>query len=475
MKKNIIISFVFSMLCMLNLSAANNALLAPVAKPATNITPLSFTANWEVAAGAVGYYIDIYSYKAEERVQQYSIRMATTEAEREYLVQDDFHTATTCSVENLNPEVTYYYTVRATDGVEVSEESNEIKVEIKKGEIAAPVLLPATNITDNGFTANWESVPGVNVYWLYLLETYTAQSDEVHTILYEDFSKVTHGTLSQPVVGALEEDLSPYTNTPGWEAIHPIFARGMLGMSAVAGDFPSVILSPRMDLSANDGKFTVEINTLSRPGDEMSVIKECFDALHSEPVDNRKIILDTERKNTSVEFQHVNPDAIGGIDLLFETKGNIIFMDDIKITKTLRTGDSFSIIYFGIIASSNASVMSVPIEIESRPGYRYGYSVVVSKSIDDAPFMDFFGFENKMYIDGLPTSVPTNYTSTDKIYIHNGDLCVTLEDPSLIEVYDISGKMVMNNYGMTGENIIPLINKGLYIVKTQNTTVKIVK
>jgi hypothetical protein len=65
---------------------------------ATDITEISFTANWQAAEDATGYLLDV----------------ATDESFTNFIVQNlDVSNVVSFTIENLNPETVYYYRLRA--------------------------------------------------------------------------------------------------------------------------------------------------------------------------------------------------------------------------------------------------------------------------------------------------------------------------------------------------------------------------
>ena len=120
---------------------------APVATAATNLTPTSFTANWNASVNGTvyGYYLDV----------------ATDAAFTNYLSL--YHNryvdnVLSWEVTGLQPGQTYYYRVRAYGpfGL-ISDDSNTITLTLT---LDAPVALEATNVIATGMSANWEGVAG---------------------------------------------------------------------------------------------------------------------------------------------------------------------------------------------------------------------------------------------------------------------------------------------------------------------------
>jgi len=122
----------------------------PTAKPATNITTTSFTANWSSVSGATSYLLDV----------------STSSTFSSYVTgyqNLDVGSVTSRSVTGLSAGKTYYYRVRAHNTVATSVSSNVISV---KTVPAAPTASAATNVTSSGFTAHWSIVTGATSYRL---------------------------------------------------------------------------------------------------------------------------------------------------------------------------------------------------------------------------------------------------------------------------------------------------------------------
>ncbi len=100
-------------------------------------------------------------------------------------------------------------------------------IEIVNHYIPAPTLLPETNITSNGFTANWNATEGVDEYYLHLYAKHTAQYDETYFFTDYDFSNIiSDGTTIDPEVP--EEISYEYES---WFVFLPIFANNIIGVS----------------------------------------------------------------------------------------------------------------------------------------------------------------------------------------------------------------------------------------------------
>ena len=87
----------------------------PTALGATNVTNSSFTANWSIVSGAIGYRLDV----------------STKQSFSSYVpgYQDlNVGNSTTSAVTGLNANTNYYYRLRAYNGNGTSPNSNVITV-----------------------------------------------------------------------------------------------------------------------------------------------------------------------------------------------------------------------------------------------------------------------------------------------------------------------------------------------------------
>jgi len=118
---------------------------APIATAATNITQTGFTANWNLYHFASKYKIDIYTMVDNQKVYVSGYQ------------NKDVGNVISYTVDGLNSETTYYYLIRATDGISTTINSNEIALTnlAYTLDLFKPIALDATNITNNSFVARW--------------------------------------------------------------------------------------------------------------------------------------------------------------------------------------------------------------------------------------------------------------------------------------------------------------------------------
>lgn len=114
-------------------------------------------------------------------------------------------------------------------------------------QLATPTALPATQMTANGFTAQWQKVEGATSYEVQLTATGNNEgSIEESIMLDEDFKGFNNGKTqdgNQDVANKLDK----YTNTAGWTGLK-LFTTPRnevkMGSSSVAGRLTTPAISP---------------------------------------------------------------------------------------------------------------------------------------------------------------------------------------------------------------------------------------
>jgi phosphodiesterase/alkaline phosphatase D-like protein len=171
-------------------SATGSGKTAPIDPPtaslATNIQITSFQANWQIAANAESYLVDV------------ALNVGFTDLVAGYNGREVVDPSHMLVVNGLEPGQTYYYRVRSRGLGVTSDYSSTITV--MTAALPAPVVQAATNQEVYQFTANWQEVPEANSYLL-----------DVATDLA--FTNVLSAYNSKPVLGSAHNvtGLNPYT------------------------------------------------------------------------------------------------------------------------------------------------------------------------------------------------------------------------------------------------------------------------
>lgn len=212
-----------------------------------------------------------------------------------------------------------------------------------------PQVLPASNITSTGFTANWEPVAGAEAYCVFVYIKDVADSDGEYTIVDEDFDGIDVGSLIEPAGGdEYGVDLSAYgyAFTYGWEAYaYPTFAP-----SLVAG----LLYSPYLDLVNNGGRYKVHITTYANYDDQIRV--ESHGAGEKQVVIYNVEINSSQAQGLStktLEFDNGTRDLFFSAINVTAEVGVADYIDRVQVTQDLKAGD---VVYTNI--ASDEAVMA---------------------------------------------------------------------------------------------------------------------
>ena len=126
---------------------------AVIARPATEISQTWFTANWEVSSTASGYLLDV----------------STDNGFTSYLSgyeNRDVGNVATLPVTGLSVKTSYFYRIRPYNICGTGSNSASVPVTTLIELPVQVIALPATNVVQTSFTANWNSSAGATGYWL---------------------------------------------------------------------------------------------------------------------------------------------------------------------------------------------------------------------------------------------------------------------------------------------------------------------
>ena len=433
---------------------------APTANQPSTATPTYFYATWSRITGATAYLLDVYTKNGDAK---------------EYLLKDDEVTTTSKKVEGLEEGKTYYYTVRTKKGDYISDYSNEIEVVEVVTSVDAPKSLAATNITANGFTANWEAVAKAAKYEVMLFKTETMAEATEKKILDEDFSKVTVGELTGMVeFGKTQEYLDAYTKVPGWYGVSHCFAAGHIGISPYGST--GTITTPALDLSANEGAGKLTINmaegSYGTYYEGAVVTISLYNGNEETAAETQTVTLEKDFKEYTVEFTKGTKESYIEISYSGSYK---LFIDYMNVTTTLNAGDKYtSLVETREIEGNNTSA-DFSVAFDENTTYSYQVIAYVRTVVNGE--IDLLGSaaSEPVEVKYVPTGVNgiTNNGEGTSLRVTDGGVVVVLDSPAAINVYGMGGQMMKSVRGVKGANSISLA-PGVAIVKAGNKSYKVV-
>ena len=433
----------------------------PTAKQPEIATATSFTATWDRISGVTSYLLDVYT-KAEGT------------GEKTYLLKDEEVTTTSKRVEGLEEGKTYYYTVRAKKGDNISDYSNEIEVVEVITSVDAPRGLAATNITANGFTANWEAVAKAAKYEVMLFKAETMAEATEKKILDEDFSKVTVGSLTSIEYGKTQEYLDAYTTVPGWYGVAHCFAAGYMGIYPYSG--AGTITTPALDLSANKGAGKLTINmaegSFGTYYEGAVVTISLYNGNEETAAETQTVTLEKDFKEYTVEFTKGTAESY--IEISY-SGSNKLFIDYMNVTTTLNAGDKYTSLVETREVEGNNTSADFSVAFDENTTYSYQVIAYVRTVVNGE--IDLLGSaaSEPVEVKYVPTGVNgiTNNGEGTSLRVTDGGVVVVLDSPAAINVYGMGGQMMKSVHGVKGANSISLA-PGVAIVKAGNKSYKVV-
>lgn len=342
---------------------AGTFLKAPEAYQPKTVGATSFTATWGKVNGAEGYLLDVYTKDGDTK---------------SYLLHDSEVASTSAEVTGTEEGKEYFFTVRAKKGDAVSDYSNEIRVVEVFNFVLPPKGLPATDVTKDGFTANWEAAEHAAKYDIFLNRIETLTDAKEVNIIEEGFDKVKEGTLQNPEFTS-STTLDEYTQTPGWITDRmECLAKGYMGI-APYGQSGS-IYTPSVDLSANGGAFNVKINmaelNYGQPSSGTPVEIRLYDK-DDNVQETKSATLEEGFKDYDFAFTKGSEDCY--LEIYYKNledeakKQNKLFIDNIAVSQLLAAGDKVNTL---VEKRELGNATSTKFEVPLSENVSYQYALV---------------------------------------------------------------------------------------------------
>ena len=425
----------------------------------------SFTATWSPVEGATSYELSVFSfpYHTSQRVYLDGFK------EKEV-------TDTACFVNGLDENTTYFFMVRAKNANAKSALSKATEVRVAR--LDTPKALPATNVTETGFTANWNGVNLAQGYYVNLYLEHKAKVDGKYYLLDTDFSKVEQGTLAEPVTYEGQVSLDSYVGRSGWYVNNPAFAAGYVGTDNRYATYigESYITSPEMNFSIDGGKTTVSfsVNNPSSSSTNVVVEYDIYDAngqlvaikesqqVISVPAGESKqsVTLTGGVKNCRIL---IIPDA---------TSYNQLFFDDLQVSQMLKAGETVLLGIDRKRAVKDATSYDFNVD-KAEEGSRYAYTVTAYYLGESEEDDVLSSASDMIYVDKNVSGVAEELSAAVKAYAASGMLYVDNAEGKSVQVFNASGALVYSVAAVSGNVEVALPTGGFYIVKVGNKTFKI--
>ena len=262
---------------------------------------------------------------------------------------------------------------------------------------SAPQVLPATDVNESSFVANWEALEGASDYNVELYkvtETAAGEGDAV-ALLEEDFMECVKSNTD------ISSTINDYTISGGWSA-EGVYSEGgalRVGSSVAAGSLKTPVLNA-------DGKVTVSFTSSlysssdSEPQLSVSVVSVA---------DGEVLYSETFVPTASEVVYTLVADVAGGFYVLFTTESDAnekrVYLDNISVHTS-------SDVVMELVASVEGVEACSRLFDNLEAGCRYSYRV---QGADGYGASDFSSFET---VSLLPLSIEDSFADADFVEVY---------------------------------------------------------
>lgn len=435
---------------------------APTAENISDIKDGSFTASWSVVQEATHYLLDVYHYENNERVFEF---------------QDKKVEGNACEVTGLTDGVIYFYSVQAQNETLTSAESNEALVKVSSETVGTPVALPATEVSKAGFKANWKPAENAAFYSLTVYSYYTVPVKGSVIVENEDFSKVVGGTPTNPLYNALSQILDDYTKYPNWEGFTTVLSEGMIGLKnyyQALGQY-AMLTTPIYGVASNNrGNVKIQLDAMSVDCSTDTDLGVCLvDAVTGEATEWQQVTVSSSTQTFSFTFPSSEYYylAIAFADNRNTDEGQtgVVYVDNVRITQDLEKGD----ILWKMYASKSAYNEGLYIETPNlKSAETLSYDVVAITNCDSEESGYLYSDASEEIIVGESGAVEGVEADASKAYGVKGAIRVVAANAGTLEVYNLSGALVLSSELTVGESEV-VLPAGLYVARVNGNVYKV--
>lgn len=435
-----------------------NFFAAPVASQPSQADGTSFTATWSNVSGTTHYYLDVYSYNSS--------------SEKVFVIEnEDCGTLRSKKVTGLTKGVTYYYVVRASNGTATSENSNEIEVVPVVTSIDAPEVSDAT-VSNGKATISWQPVENAVSYIVNIFRHTTLTEDTEVAMLKDDFSKVTIGSLGS-IEFTYNYKLDQYTSVPGWDGAELGLAEGNIVLTPF-GTSEGNLITPLLDLSANDGNLSVVINMTggaygSYYGGAPVIVKlldEEGEELESETVTLKKGYND-------YTFNFTKGTSACKVGIYYPAADYKLFISNISVNQLKKAGSVIK----ELATDDTTDDTTYTFDYTAEDNVKVSYMVyAVGRTVSEGSIADIVSDPSaeKFVTDLAAIGSVGNDNVASVRAAGAGSIEVTTMQPVAVKVYDLNGRLILSTTAEAGTSVIDCHTSGIVIVSIDGKTFKLV-
>lgn len=344
-------------------------------------------------------------------------------------------------------------------------------------DLPVPATQPATDVSEYGFNANWQTVSDVQGYLIKTYVSHKATADgETFDFINTDFDFIeTDRTTEDPDDNGTTEngmviDFLKEPSRGNWKTVNAVYAKGVLGINnawyAVLAN--GAILSPILDLDKGGGKVHVHFRLKGDSNAHRLVVYlRNTDVMPNEVIDSDTISVTTDWVDHKITLS-------GGkkhCDIMFmgldagNQKPLYYFFDKLRVYQELQAGDEPYAPYSDSQTIDPLATRLYVNTIDLAPGEEYSFSVSSSAKGEVSPE------SLKRHLTGrVESNEQISPLMRQPVIILDGNTLRIegCEDPSNVSVYDLSGLLIDR-----GRTSVALPGVGTYLVSIGGYTYKV--
>lgn len=445
----------------------------PIVKDMSLLSLDQISASWSKVENATSYHVALYDIdNGVYALPEYDLQSADT----------------TCVIDFPIVAGTYYrLEVKATDGEHLSPAGTFFGY-FSPDAVGTPEALPATDVTDESFTANWNAAPCAYGYEVNVTKHHIAQADgEVLVLTDENFDLMPGGTEEGPQTLVQLNYMDKYMQQPGWMVDLGLTGftsddSGILGITNMMADWgiPGFLLSPTFDLSNGGGKVKVEFKAKSFLDDAVLVLSLVnyeegvpFPGYVGVPVGT-----------TWQDFSYELEGGVNGCEIYIMVYdategGDVIYLDDLKVTQTLNK-DEYIRFPYRKAKTDEPNVLQAVIETPGKTAgsfFSYNVNGYFPVTIDPVYGDEIMYSEasEEVYVNAPDAVKAIDADKVAKAYVAGDELRIENPAGEPVYIYTVGGALIKAD--ATGNTVVTsrLTQKGVYIVRVGNQAVKVVR
>jgi hypothetical protein len=388
------------------------------------------------------------------------------------VITDKTVSATSYRLTDIDPKYDYYFYVKGHQGSLYSDDTAPVLIDGLVGR--TPIALEATEVSNDAFTANWKKQDKATNYIITVDRTVTASTEALSNVevLHEDFHNATGDDETNPTTSGYSQiDLNEagFTDTQ-WIATEPQWANGMVGSQGDVYGSTGLVVTPKISLNHNNGKFKVKVRAyLANANDRLYIM-----------------LLDKLTATSPLSFKYIagssEPGFIEGtVDMtkggenqyvaFMTNSGKAFLLDEVSIYQDLPLNETITAPY---CIRDLDDVQSYKMENLDNM-WEYTYSVIAYRTVYFADYKS--NASNKVTVELSTSGVEkvADSTSSMAIDVQGNTLYISGAEPfSTVEVYNLQGiKLAVGTADSNGHCALSA-PRGVTFVRNEGKTKKLI-